>query len=469
MILAPLIRQRYLTNAGLPLAGGLLYTYAAGTTTPQATYTDYTGGTPNANPVVLDSSGYADVWLDPTLSYKFVLKDSAGNTLWTEDNVSGSAATGIGVWNSNVTYQQGAIVADSSGSGLLYISRTNNNQGNALTSVTNWALFPGGITRSALTTNTTLAVTDHESLIQSDSTAGALTHTLPACSTSPIGLRITVKDIGTGGFTTTVKGSGADTVDGVVTYSPALRNNEAIIVVNTGTKWLVTTLKAKILPTQSIATASSHSGGMSANSTGTYTVPTGVLYIRVQMIGGGAGGLGSGTANRTTNATAGGNSTFGTALLTANGGALGVDQGAGGAGGTTTINSPAIGFGIPGGDGAGAQITSATGENLNGGQGGSGAFGGAGSGGGASSSGGAARSNSGAGGGGAGNGGSLANSAMGPGGGAGGYIDAIIYPAAGATYSYAVGAAGVGANAGTSGNPGGAGASGIIVVTEYYQ
>lgn len=458
MILAPLIRQRYLTNAGLPLAGGLLYTYAAGTTTPQATYTDYTGGTPNANPVVLDSSGYADVWLDPTLSYKFVLKDSAGNTLWTEDNVSGSAATGIGVWNSNVTYQQGAIVADSSGSGLLYISRTNNNQGNALTSVTNWALFPGGITRSALTTNTTLAVTDHEALIQSDSTAGSLTHTLPACSTSPIGLKITVKDVGTGGFTSTVKGSGADTVDGVVTYSPALRSNEALVAVNTGTKWLVTTLKARIVPTQQKFTSGS----------GTYTTPTGVLYIRVQMVGGGAGGLGSGTASRTTNATAGGNSTFGTALLTANGGALAADAGAGGAGGAATVNSPAIGFGIPGGDGQGGQLTSATGEGTNGGQGGGSALGGSGSGAASSTSGGAARTNSGSGGGGGGNGGTLANSWTGGGGGAGAYIDAIITSPS-ATYSYAVGAAGVGANAGTSGNPGGAGAAGLIVVTEYYQ
>lgn len=72
---------------GLPCSGCLLSTFAAGTTTPQATYTDSTLVTPNANPVVLDSSGRATVFLG-ALSFKFVLKTSAGSTLWTVDNVA---------------------------------------------------------------------------------------------------------------------------------------------------------------------------------------------------------------------------------------------------------------------------------------------------------------------------------------------------------------------------------------------
>lgn len=76
---------RAFTSAGLPLAGGLLYTYAAGTTNPQATYSDAAGVVPNANPVVLDSTGSATVRLG-TSAYKFVLKDSGGTTQWTEDN-----------------------------------------------------------------------------------------------------------------------------------------------------------------------------------------------------------------------------------------------------------------------------------------------------------------------------------------------------------------------------------------------
>ena len=87
--LAPQIKQRFFDSNGNPLAGGKLYTYQAGTTTPQATYTDSTGATPNANPVILDADGEADVWLNDSLSYKFILKDSSDTTQWTIDNVIG--------------------------------------------------------------------------------------------------------------------------------------------------------------------------------------------------------------------------------------------------------------------------------------------------------------------------------------------------------------------------------------------
>lgn len=73
---------------GAPLSGGKLYTYAAGTTTPLATYTDSGGGTPNANPVILDSRGQAAVWLG-NQQYKFVLKSSTDVTIKTTDNING--------------------------------------------------------------------------------------------------------------------------------------------------------------------------------------------------------------------------------------------------------------------------------------------------------------------------------------------------------------------------------------------
>jgi hypothetical protein len=88
MNLSPLLIQRFVDNNGNALVGGLLYTYAAGTTTPQATYTDSTGSTNNPNPVVANSRGEANVWLNPALSYKFILTDQYGNQIWTEDNVS---------------------------------------------------------------------------------------------------------------------------------------------------------------------------------------------------------------------------------------------------------------------------------------------------------------------------------------------------------------------------------------------
>lgn len=73
---------------GNPLVGGQLYTYAAGTTTPQATYQDFYGAANNTNPVILDSTGSATVYLGPQM-YKFVLLDINGATVWTQDNVFG--------------------------------------------------------------------------------------------------------------------------------------------------------------------------------------------------------------------------------------------------------------------------------------------------------------------------------------------------------------------------------------------
>ena len=80
----------------IPLAGGLLYTYAAGTLTPQATYTDAGGLSANTNPVVLDSAGRADVFLSGA-TYRLILKTSLGATIWDEDNVlaSGAAAAAV--------------------------------------------------------------------------------------------------------------------------------------------------------------------------------------------------------------------------------------------------------------------------------------------------------------------------------------------------------------------------------------
>lgn len=92
-ILTPSPLMQFFTANGAPLVGGLLYTYAAGTTTPQSTYTDSTGNTANTNPVVMNSRGEAAIWLDSGLYY-MVLKDSTGAQIWTADNV-GSLSSGV--------------------------------------------------------------------------------------------------------------------------------------------------------------------------------------------------------------------------------------------------------------------------------------------------------------------------------------------------------------------------------------
>lgn len=201
------------------------------------------------------------------------------------------------------------------------------------------------------------------------------------------------------------------------------------------------------------------------SGSGTYTTPANVKYIRVKMVGGGAGGVGSGTAAGTA-PTAGNNSTFGSSLLTANGGGIGsFASGAGGAGGSVTVNSPAVSVvAVTGGDG-GNQFGGSS-QLYAGGDGGNTYFTGSGKGGHGNAAGSNGKTNSGGGGGGGGISG-VGTSYSGPGGGAGGYIEAIITGPS-STYSYAVGSGGNAGGAGSSGQAGGAGAAGIIIVEEYY-
>jgi hypothetical protein len=86
--LTPTPKQQIFGSDGLPLVGGKIYTYAAGTTTPLATYTDYTAGTANTNPVILNSLGQANIWLATSSSYKFSVYTSADVLLYTVDNIA---------------------------------------------------------------------------------------------------------------------------------------------------------------------------------------------------------------------------------------------------------------------------------------------------------------------------------------------------------------------------------------------
>lgn len=84
----PLPRLQFFDSNGDPLAGGKVYFYAAGTSTPQATYADQGGTIQNTNPVILDSAGQATIWFGP-LAYDILLQDANGSQQWTVDDVSG--------------------------------------------------------------------------------------------------------------------------------------------------------------------------------------------------------------------------------------------------------------------------------------------------------------------------------------------------------------------------------------------
>lgn len=214
---------------------------------------------------------------------------------------------------------------------------------------------------------------------------------------------------------------------------------------------------------------SSASGGapqrtVLTSGSGTYTTPTVSsalpLYLEVEWVGGGGGGGGSGTPGATAGGN-GGDTTFGTSLLSGTGGAGGA------ATGTTT---PSTGGTATGGDlnegGAAGTPSDALGiANENGGDGGQSFFGGRGPGGSRDSTTGFAANNRSGSGGGGGIGGS--GFSPGVGGAAGAYGRKIIVTPA-ASYAYVVGAGGTAGGAGTGGAAGGAGGGGVIIATAYF-
>lgn len=87
---------QFFDNNGNPLTGGKLYSYAAGTTTPQTTYTTSAGNVAHTNPIILDSAGRVpsggEIWLT-FASYKFILHTSADVLIATYDNIRGNGAS----------------------------------------------------------------------------------------------------------------------------------------------------------------------------------------------------------------------------------------------------------------------------------------------------------------------------------------------------------------------------------------
>lgn len=106
--LAQVAVQEFFVN-GVPAVGGLLFFYAAGTTTKITTYTDSTGATPQSNPVVLNSRGEPQgsggqslgLWLPANTNYKMVYSpvgdtDPPTHAIYTVDNINSSGGGGGG-------------------------------------------------------------------------------------------------------------------------------------------------------------------------------------------------------------------------------------------------------------------------------------------------------------------------------------------------------------------------------------
>jgi len=113
---------QFFNNDGTVLAGGKLYTYAAGTSTPKATYTTIAGNIAHTNPIILDSAGRVpggQIWLLSQL-YKFAIYTSTNVLIATYDNISGDGAAAYQVQNFTGTGSQTVFTLSDSSLGENY-------------------------------------------------------------------------------------------------------------------------------------------------------------------------------------------------------------------------------------------------------------------------------------------------------------------------------------------------------------
>lgn len=90
---APVIGRQFFDNNGLPLNGGVISFFQAGTSTPQVVYQDVLLTVPWGTSITLNSSGRVGGQIYPPTSpaIKYIIKDSLGNTIESDDNVIANA------------------------------------------------------------------------------------------------------------------------------------------------------------------------------------------------------------------------------------------------------------------------------------------------------------------------------------------------------------------------------------------
>lgn len=105
---------QFFDNNGNVLSGGKIYTYLAGTTTNQSTYTSNSGTSFHTNPIVLDAAGRVpnggEIWLLLGVGYKFVVKTSTDVLIATYDNIPSSAQPPAANDADSIMYEQGYTV-----------------------------------------------------------------------------------------------------------------------------------------------------------------------------------------------------------------------------------------------------------------------------------------------------------------------------------------------------------------------
>jgi hypothetical protein len=247
---------QFFTDDGSVLSGGKIYTYAAGTTTPQTTYTSILGTTANPNPIILDSGGRLpeDMWLDEGLKYRFVLTDSTNVQLGEYDDIAGindistetvpwsivtgtpTTLAGYGITNALTSTQIANIYAPLASPTF---TGTPNIPDNATPNV-NHAVGYRDAPQNANTANYTLVLADRGKSILMNGTS--LTLTIPANSAVPfpVGTVIIVVNVNSSALSVAITTDTLTLANSTTTGTRTLaQNGLATCVKIGGTSWLI--------------------------------------------------------------------------------------------------------------------------------------------------------------------------------------------------------------------------------------
>lgn len=361
---------QFFDDNGNPLTGGKVYTYAAGTTTPAATYTTSTGAVANTNPIILDAAGRTanETWLVAGSLYKFIVKTSADVLVGTYDGLPAindpysinSLLGSVTGTNAIAAVATPSITAYAAGATYAFIA-ANTNTAAATLSI-------DGLAAKSITKNGSAALTAGDvqigklTWVQYDGTTfqlinniiygGSITNGNIVSLTTPLGAASGGTGLSTITANSVMLGNGISTVQ---TVAPSTSGN---VLTSNGTTW---SSARSLIPTIQAFTSS-----------GTFTIPASVTKVKVTVVGGGGGGR---SATNSTGQGGGGAGGAAIEVITGltPGGTVTVTVGAGGAantdGGTSSFGaycsatgglSPASGTGPAGGAGG-----TATGGDIN--------------------------------------------------------------------------------------------------------
>jgi len=200
-VLSPPPKVQFLDANGAPLVGGKVSTFAAGTTMPVPTYTTASGAVANTNPVILDARGEADIWYVGGVSYKVVLADASGATIWTVDNIAMQGTMALqnanavnitgGTIGSGVTFNGNTTGTASNVTGVVAVANGGTGSSTAAGARTNLGAAAAGA-------NTDITALDQDITVTPTGTIGADT----------IGYRGTPRNAQTSAYTLTLADAG---------------------------------------------------------------------------------------------------------------------------------------------------------------------------------------------------------------------------------------------------------------------